>query len=113
MPLVQCPACGREISTEAEACPQCGHPNYPTRRLPAGPNCYACSAEATTKCQSCGIFSCARHLESIYVPYGNGGAYELRCESCHSQAVAWKVLVWVLGGIALLVFLAFLLLMRH
>ena len=27
MPLIECPACGRQISVEAEACPQCGHPN--------------------------------------------------------------------------------------
>lgn len=27
MPLIKCPACGREISSEADACPQCGHPN--------------------------------------------------------------------------------------
>jgi len=27
MPLFECPACGRQISVEAEACPQCGHPN--------------------------------------------------------------------------------------
>jgi hypothetical protein len=26
MPLIDCPACGRQISTEAESCPQCGHP---------------------------------------------------------------------------------------
>ncbi|MGD0106391.1 MAG: zinc ribbon domain-containing protein [Rhodopila sp.] len=26
MPLTQCPACGKEISTEATACPKCGHP---------------------------------------------------------------------------------------
>jgi hypothetical protein len=27
MPLIECPACGRQISVEADACPQCGHPN--------------------------------------------------------------------------------------
>lgn len=27
MSLIACPACGRQISVEAEACPQCGHPN--------------------------------------------------------------------------------------
>ena len=26
MPLIKCSECGRAISTEAEACPQCGHP---------------------------------------------------------------------------------------
>lgn len=38
MPLIECPACGRQISVEAEACPQCGHPNRltppPRRGLP-------------------------------------------------------------------------------
>jgi hypothetical protein len=41
MPLIECPACGRQISVEAEACPQCGHPNRlitPVRRgLPLPP----------------------------------------------------------------------------
>jgi uncharacterized membrane protein YvbJ len=26
MPLIKCPACGREISNRAVACPGCGHP---------------------------------------------------------------------------------------
>jgi hypothetical protein len=38
MPLIECPACGRQISVEAEACPQCGRPNRlttpPRRGLP-------------------------------------------------------------------------------
>lgn len=29
MPLVTCPACQRQISTEAAACPGCGHPQAP------------------------------------------------------------------------------------
>jgi hypothetical protein len=103
MPLIRCPACSREISTEAEACPQCGHPNRPTTRAPAGPKCYACSAEATTRCQSCGALSCALHLQSIYVTHGHGGAYELRCESCHSSAMVWKVVGWVFAGIILII----------
>lgn len=41
MPLIECPACCRQISVEAEACPQCGHPNRlttPARRgLPLPP----------------------------------------------------------------------------
>jgi hypothetical protein len=103
MPLINCPACGRQISTEAEACPQCGHPNRPPAREPAGPSCYACSATATTRCQSCGALSCAQHLQSIYVPHGRGGAYELRCESCYSSAQARKVVGWVIAGIILLI----------
>jgi hypothetical protein len=105
MPLIPCPACGHEISTEAEACPQCGHPNRPASRAPAGPTCYACSAEATTRCQSCGALSCAQHLQSIYVQHGHGGAYELRCESCYSSAMSWKIVGWVFAGIVLIIIL--------
>jgi hypothetical protein len=102
MALIPCPACGHQISVEAEACPQCGHPNRPAAPA-AGPKCYACSAPATTRCQSCGALSCAQHLQSIYVPHGRGGAYELRCESCYSSAVSWKVFGWVVGGIVLII----------
>jgi hypothetical protein len=106
MPLMKCPVCGRDISTEAEACPQCGHPNKPAADAPAGPQCYACSADATTRCQSCGALSCALHLQSIYVSHGRGGAYELRCQSCYSSAVAWKTVGYVMMGVMLLVVLA-------
>lgn len=26
MPLINCPACSREVSDQAKSCPQCGHP---------------------------------------------------------------------------------------
>jgi uncharacterized membrane protein YvbJ len=26
MALISCPSCSKEVSTEAEACPSCGHP---------------------------------------------------------------------------------------
>jgi hypothetical protein len=103
MPLIECPLCSRQISAEAEACPQCGHSNRTARPAPSGPKCYACPAAATTRCQSCGALSCAQHLQSIYVTHGRGGAYELRCASCYSSAMAWKVV----GG----VFFAFVLVM--
>ena len=103
MPLINCPECGHRVSTEAEACPQCGHPSRPPVREPAGPKCYACSLEATTRCQSCGALSCAEHLQSIHVYHGRGGAYELRCDSCYSSASAWKVTSWVLAGIVIVV----------
>jgi hypothetical protein len=106
MPLIDCPACGRQISTEAEACPQCGHPNRAPKRQPDGPPCYACSREATTRCQSCNAFSCAQHVQSIYVQHGrDGGAYELRCQSCYSSAMTWKVFGFVLFGIAVIIML--------
>lgn len=105
MPLISCPECGRQISTAAEACPQCGHPNRPATPAPSGPTCYACSAPATTRCQACGALSCALHLQNIYVSHGNGGAHELRCQSCYSSAQAWQVFGWVVVGIALAIFL--------
>jgi len=111
MALIECPACGRQISTEAEACPQCGHPNRLTASATAGPTCYACAATATTRCQSCGALSCAQHLQSIYVSHGRGGAYELRCKSCYSSAETWKIVGWIGTGIVLfimlLIFLSF------
>lgn len=105
MPLINCPACGHAISIEAEACPQCGHPNRPSMRVPGGPTCYACSATATTRCQKCGALSCAVHLQSIYVPHGEGGAYELRCESCYASAESWKTFRWVIAGVILFIIL--------
>jgi hypothetical protein len=67
----------------------------------SGPTCYSCAAPATTKCQSCGALSCVQHLQSIFVWYGKGGAYELRCESCYSSAMVWKVI----GGIVFVILL--------
>jgi hypothetical protein len=94
MPLNPCPACGRQISTEAESCPQCGHPNKPSFVFAekSGPTCYACRTTATTRCQSCGKLSCAMHVNSIYVSHGHGGGYELRCNSCYSYAQVWQVI---------------------
>lgn len=105
MPLVPCPECGRQISTAAEACPQCGHPNRPVPQSPSGPRCYACSAAATTRCQACGALSCALHLQSIYVRRGNGGAYELRCSSCYQSAQMWQTVGCVLAIIVALIIL--------
>lgn len=70
--------------------------------LPPGPKCYACSAQATTRCQSCGALSCAVHLKSIFVSHGKGGAYELRCERCYSSAQAGQVFGWIVGAIILI-----------
>lgn len=92
MPLIDCPECSRQISTAAESCPQCGHPMR--GRQSAGPPCYACSATATTRCQSCGMLSCAQHLQNI--------SYELRCGSCYSNAIDSKVIGFVFGAVVLI-----------
>ena len=111
MPLIPCPECGRKISTAAEACPQCGHPNRPAPRTDpepegTGPTCYACSATATTRCQGCGALSCVLHVNSIYVQHGQGGANELRCEKCYSSAMAWKVVGFIIIGVAAIIMFA-------
>ena len=104
MALIPCPECNREISTSAESCPQCGYPMR-DKAAAAGPACYQCSSTATTRCQSCGAMSCAEHLQSIYVPHGKGGAYELRCASCYSSAQTWKVVGFTFGAIILAIVL--------
>src|SRR5687768_14631153 len=73
MPLMSCPVCQQKVSTAAEACPQCGHPLQEKRRDPHAVRCYACESDATTRCQSCGVASCVRHVDSIYVSHGRGG----------------------------------------
>jgi hypothetical protein len=63
MPLIQCAACGRQISTEAEACPQCGHPNRstPISAPAARTTCRSCAQPAVGSCKACGGFYCASH----------------------------------------------------
>jgi len=114
MALIDCPECGRQISTAAEACPGCGHPNRPEpshdqSAPPADPTCYACSGLATTKCQRCGTLSCALHLDNIYVSYGRGGAHELRCSDCYSSAVTFKIVGVVVGVVIVVGVLIFVL----
>ena len=39
MPLIPCPSCGTEISSDAVSCPKCGHPmKPPTPAKPPGIN---------------------------------------------------------------------------
>lgn len=44
-----------------------------------------------------------RHLQSIYVNHGRGGAYELRCDWCYSSANTWKIFSWVAAAVLILV----------
>jgi hypothetical protein len=101
MTLVDCPVCGHRISPAAEACPQCGHPSRAAVRPPAGPRCYACSAEATTRCQNCGVFSCPLHLDSVEVLSGEGSNHELRCQSCKVAAEEWKERAYIVSAVIL------------
>lgn len=109
MALIDCPECGRQISTAAEACPGCGHPNRPAAGVPVGPKCHACPATATTRCQNCGALSCVAHVESVSVALA--GPYQLRCADCNSTANGWKVfqVVWIIlvlligGGVMMFV----------
>ena len=105
MSLIDCPVCGRQISADAEVCPQCGHPNRPPDSAAVGPKCYTCAALATTRCQCCGALSCALHLQSIV---GMSG-YELRCQSCYSSVVSQKRVLWVIFGIIMLLLPIFIL----
>src|SRR5262249_14439473 len=63
MPLISCPACGRQISAEAAACPQCGHPNRPAPPTAAASatQCRSCGQPAVAACRTCGGFYCAQH----------------------------------------------------
>jgi hypothetical protein len=44
------------------------------------------------------------HLRSIFVRRGNGGAYELRCDSCYSSAQAYHAFLWILALVGLIIF---------
>jgi hypothetical protein len=63
MSLIGCPACGRQISSEADACPQCGHPNRKTPPAATGlpSQCRSCGEPGVGACKACGRFYCARH----------------------------------------------------
>src|SRR5262249_3277564 len=85
------------MSTAADACPHCGHPNRQTAQ-PTGPKCYACSASATTRCVRCGALSCALHLRNVNVAAPNSlvGRYELLCESCYLSVEKRNILFVIL-----------------
>lgn len=100
MALIDCPECKRQISTSAEACPGCGHPNRPGAvPVPVGPKCYSCPATATTKCQKCNTLSCVAHVEGVSLSLA-AGPYELRCAECASSVNGWKVYYGVMTAIA-------------
>jgi hypothetical protein len=98
--LIDCPECGRQISTTAEACPGCGHPNRPTAAS-AGPKCYSCPATATTKCQKCNAPSCVPHVEGVTINLDN--IRELRCAGCVSAANGSKTFHGVMIVVVLLI----------
>jgi hypothetical protein len=103
MHLIPCPACGREISTQAEACPQCGHPNQhislPAKNEPA---CYCCDRRATTRCQNCNALSCGLHLYNVFRWHSTKhGSHDLLCGDCVKSHNRWVMLGWYLIGAGL------------
>ena len=58
MPLVQCPECQREVSSEALSCPQCAFP-YPGKKERLNGR----SSESLQTCQDCGNFI-SKHAQS-------------------------------------------------
>jgi hypothetical protein len=100
MPLTPCPACGRQISTEAVSCPQCGHPQGASERAPTERKCYACAAIASETCERCGAPACAKHLKGGR-ERGAGTKYQLLCKGCRSDAKKEETSSSVLGCVIL------------
>ena len=104
MPLINCPVCRRQISAEAESCPQCGHPNRAAARVPKEPSrgsgssqCSSCEKPATRACTQCGTFCCDEHI-SVFLGKG------VLCSGCWR---GWAILaaLGIIGGIAMLIFM--------
>lgn len=51
MPLVSCPACGKQISSEADACINCGQPMHTAIRCP---NCKSTNVKRITAASKVG-----------------------------------------------------------
>ena len=96
--MIACAACEHRISSVAESCPSCGHPN---RASGARKLCYQCDEHATLKCQKCGTESCLDHLE----PTRLGRSKGLLCDSCQKDEASSEALCWVLAGVLILFFL--------
>jgi hypothetical protein len=88
MPLIGCPACGRQISTVAAACPQCGHPNQPASLGPTP--CKSCSQPAIGACKTCGGFYCAEH--------GGVTSYGPLCSACYACKSCGQLPIGVCPG---------------
>lgn len=76
-----------------------GHPVGPTTPAAAGPKCYACAAEATTRCMWCNALSCAVHVQSVNVLSGRNWSTALLCPTCHAQGKknlqSWQILPYL------------------
>src|SRR5690606_36594115 len=56
MPLVQCPACGKDVSDIAPACPACGRPMHPQTPVVEPPE-----ASGDWRCPACGGTDLKKH----------------------------------------------------
>jgi hypothetical protein len=80
--LIDCVVCGRQFSSEAEACPQCGHPNRVRTRVPRLSGCSRCGSPAVGACTRCGRFYCPQHGGKRRFWDGSGQGC---CEKCIRQ----------------------------
>lgn len=107
MPLIDCKACGNQISIEATSCPQCGHPNRYVESGPTASRCYRCNKTATTKCHRCEKLTCEMHSEVAKVRDVKDNEYfyieQTLCDACYSQHVNWKWFVYILIAVAIIV----------
>jgi hypothetical protein len=112
--LIDCAKCRQKISIQANSCPLCGHPRA-AGPMESPPACHACANLATVRCQRCGKLCCVLHQFPIFVHRRKGGATEIRCAPCKTEAEKSNEAHHLFGCISVVVMiLAFLLLLlRH
>gem|GEM_PF-6163057 len=106
-----CLACSHPLLNAALSCPKCGHSRQPASPKATIPSCYACSLEATTLCQRCGIPSCVRHLKSgyMYIPRTTKTQVAIQCAPCTKKFRSLRrwfgiVVITTILGFALVVY---------
>lgn len=126
MPLVQCPACERQVSTEAHSCPNCGHPSPGRSAHPApSPQVLDATIRSVARCFDCGCDIPEGHVrrrrvadvrETKVQPKLMRTKVELTtrhsvvdlCPSCDGKRQEWVAVGVVVGLIAAVALIAFL-----